>query len=173
MSVRLFQKSSRRRVLEYIDIGKKEGATLAYGGGVPEGLKGFFVEPTLFTNVTNDMRIAREEIFGPVLSVIKVKDEAEALQVANDSEYGLAGGVWSSNPERAMNTAKKLRAGTVWINEWHLLSDSVPFGGYKQSGIGRELGLEGVKAYTELKHIHIDEVLDRKKKFWYNVSVPE
>ena len=81
--------------------------------------------------------------------------------------------MWSSNPDRALNAAKRLRAGTIWINEWHLLNDYVPFGGYKQSGVGRELGLEGVKAYTELKHIHIDEVLDRRKKFWYNVSVPE
>jgi len=169
----LVSEKQQKRVLEYIEIGKKEGATLAYGGGVPGGLNGYFVEPTLFTNVTNDLRIAQEEIFGPVLAVIKVKDEAEALKVANDSVYGLAGGVWSSNPDRAMNIAKKLRAGTVWINEWHLLNDFVPFGGYKQSGIGRELGIEGVKAYTELKHIHVDEVLERKKKFWYNVSVPE
>jgi aldehyde dehydrogenase (NAD+) len=169
----LVSEKQQKRVLEYIEIGKKEGAVLAYGGGVPKGTNGFFVEPTLFTNVTNNMRIAQEEIFGPVLAVIKVKDEAEALQTANDSVYGLAGGVWSSNPERAMNVAKKLRAGTVWINEWHLLNDFVPFGGYKQSGIGRELGIEGVKAYTELKHIHIDEVLNRRKKFWYNVSVPE
>jgi aldehyde dehydrogenase (NAD+) len=169
----LVSEKQQKRVLEYIEIGKSEGAKLAYGGGVPKGLNGFFVEPTLFTNVTSNMRIAQEEIFGPVLAVIKVKDEAEAIKVANDSDYGLAGGVWSSNPDRAMNTAKQLRAGTVWINEWHLLNDYVPFGGYKQSGIGRELGIEGVKAYTELKHIHIDEVLDRKKKFWYNVSVPE
>ncbi len=169
----LVSEKQQKRVLEYIEIGKKEGATLAYGGGAPEGLNGFFVEPTLFTNVTNNMCIAQEEIFGPVLAVIKVKDEEEALKVANDSVYGLAGGVWSSNPSRAMGVARKLRAGTVWINEWHLLNDFVPFGGYKQSGIGRELGIEGVKAYTELKHIHVDEVLDRKKKFWYNVSVPE
>ncbi len=169
----LVSEKQQKRVLEYIEIGKKEGAILAYGGGMPEGLNGFFVEPTLFTNVTNNMRIAQEEIFGPVLAVIKVKDEAEAIRVANDSVYGLAGGVWSSNPDKAMNVAKQLRAGTIWINEWHLLNDFVPFGGYKQSGIGRELGIEGVKAYTELKHIHVDEVLDRKKKFWYNVNVPE
>jgi acyl-CoA reductase-like NAD-dependent aldehyde dehydrogenase len=169
----LVSENQQKRVLDYIELGKKEGAALAYGGKVPEGTNGFFVEPTLFTDVRNNMRIAQEEIFGPVLVVIKVKDEDEAIRVANDSIYGLAGGVWSSNPDRALNTAKKLRAGTIWINEWHLLNDYVPFGGYKQSGMGRELGLEGVKAYTELKHIHIDEVLDRKKKFWYNVSVPE
>jgi aldehyde dehydrogenase (NAD+) len=119
------------------------------------------------------MRIAREEIFGPVLSVIKVKDENEALKAANYSDFGLAGGVWSKDADKALRFANKLRAGTVWINEWHLLNDRAPFGGYKQSGIGRELGIEGLKSYTEMKHIHIDELKDRKKKFWYNVTVPE
>lgn len=163
----------QRRVLDYIEIGRKEGARLVYGGGIPKGFTGFYVEPTLFADVTNDMRIAREEIFGPVLSVIKVKDENEAIKVANASAYGLAGGVWSTDNDRAMNIANKLRAGTVWINEWHLLNDRAPFGGYKQSGLGRELGIEGLKSYTEVKHIHIDELKDRKKKFWYNVTVPE
>ena len=118
------------------------------------------------------MRIAKEEIFGPVLSVIRSENEEDAIKIANTSDFGLAGGVWSSDSEKALNVARKLRAGTVWVNEWHLLNDRVPFGGYKQSGIGRELGIDGIKEYTELKHIHIDEVLDRKKKFWYNVTVP-
>jgi acyl-CoA reductase-like NAD-dependent aldehyde dehydrogenase len=108
-----------------------------------------------------------------VLAVIKAKDENDAIRIANASNFGLAGGVWSKDNDKAMSVARKLRAGTIWINEWHLLSDSAPFGGYKQSGVGRELGLEGLKAYTEIKHIHIDEVLDRKKKFWYNVTVPQ
>lgn len=168
----LVSEAQQKRVLNYIELGKKEGAKLIYGGGVPKGFTGYFVEPTLFADVTPDMRIAREEIFGPVLSVIKVNSENDMIEVANNSIYGLAGGVWSRDKERAMSFAKKLRAGTVWINEWHLLNDRAPFGGYKQSGIGRELGLEGLKAYTEVKHIHIDEVLDRKKKFWYNVIVP-
>ena len=164
----------QKRVLDYIEIGKKEGAELAYGGGIPKGLEqGCFVEPTLFVNVNNNMRIAQEEIFGPVLSVIKANDENDAIRIANASSYGLAGGVWSRDTQRAMDAASKLRAGTVWINEWHLLNDKAPFGGYKQSGIGRELGIEGLKSYTELKHIHVDEILDRKKKFWYNVTVPE
>jgi aldehyde dehydrogenase (NAD+) len=167
----LVSEAQQKRVLDYIELGKKEGASLVCGGGVPKGFTGFFVEPTLFADVTPDMRIAREEIFGPVLSVIKVNSENDMIEVANNSIYGLAGGVWSKDNERAMAFAKKLRAGTVWINEWHLLNDRAPFGGYKQSGIGRELGLEGLKAYTEVKHIHIDEVLDRKKKFWYNVIV--
>ncbi len=169
----LVSERQQQRVLYYIGVGKKEGARLVYGGNVPGGLTGYFIEPTLFDNVTNDMRIAREEIFGPVLSVIKVKDEQEAIAVANNSSYGLAGGVWSKDRDKALSIANKLRAGTVWVNEWHLLNDRAPFGGYKQSGIGRELGSEGLKEFTELKHIHIDEVLDRKKKFWYNVTVPE
>lgn len=164
----------QKRVLEYIEIGKKEGARLVYGGGIPKGFEqGCYVEPTLFADVDNDMRIAQEEIFGPVLAVIKAKDENDAIRIANASSFGLAGGVWSRDNERAMSIAKKLRAGTVWVNEWHLLNDKAPFGGYKQSGVGRELGIEGLKAYTEVKHIHVDEVLDRKKKFWYNVTVPQ
>lgn len=169
----LVSEKQQKRVLDYIEIGKEEGAKLIYGGGIPEGFKGFYVEPTLFVDVTNDMRIAQEEIFGPVLSVIKVKNENDAIEVANASSYGLAGGVWSTDDERAMHFASKLRAGTVWINEWHLLNDRAPFGGYKQSGLGRELGIEGLKSYTEVKHIHMDELRDRKKKFWWNVAVPE
>jgi aldehyde dehydrogenase (NAD+) len=170
----LVSDKQQKRVLEYIEIGKKEGARLVYGGGVPKGFEsGCYVEPTLFADVDNNMRIAQEEIFGPVLAVIKAKDENDAIRIANASNFGLAGGVWSKDNDKAMSVARKLRAGTIWINEWHLLSDSAPFGGYKQSGVGRELGLEGLKAYTEIKHIHIDEVLDRKKKFWYNVTVPQ
>lgn len=170
----LVSEKQQKRVLDYIEIGKKEGARLVYGGGVPKGFeKGCYVEPTLFADVNNDMRIAQEEIFGPVLAVIKAENENDAIRIANASNFGLAGGVWSKDNERAMNVARKLRAGTIWVNEWHLLNDKAPFGGYKQSGVGRELGLEGLKAYTEIKHIHIDEVLDRKKKFWYNVTVPQ
>jgi aldehyde dehydrogenase (NAD+) len=169
----LVSDKQQKRVLAYIETGKKEGAKLVYGGRVPKGFEnGCYVEPTLFADVTNDMRIAQEEIFGPVLAVIKANDEKDAVRIANASSYGLAGGVWSKDNARAMDVARKLRAGTVWINEWHLLNEKAPFGGYKQSGIGRELGIEGLKAYTELKHIHIDEILDRKKKFWYNVTVP-
>jgi aldehyde dehydrogenase (NAD+) len=170
----LVSEKHQKRVLEYIEIGKSEGAKLIYGGSIPKGFEfGCFVEPTLFTEVNNNMRIAQEEIFGPVLSVIKAKDENEAIKIANESNYGLAGGIWSKDNEKALKLAKKLRAGTIWINEWHLLNDFAPFGGYKQSGIGRELGIEGLKSYMQTKHIYIDEVLDRKKKFWYNVAIPE
>ena len=92
--------------------------------------------------------------------------------MANDSVYGLGGGVWSKDPERAMRVARGLRAGTVWINEWHLLNERAPFGGYKQSGIGREFGLEGLKEYTEAKHIHVDQAGSRDKKPWYDIVVP-
>lgn len=93
--------------------------------------------------------------------------------MANDSTYGLGGGVWSSDKEEALHVARELRAGTVWINEWHLLSEKAPFGGYKQSGVGREFGMDGLKEYTETKHVHIDEVGTREKKFWYDTVVPK
>lgn len=166
----------RDQILGYIKSGKSEGARIATGGGSPAtpGLeKGFFVEPTIFTGVTNSMTIAQEEIFGPVLSVIKYSNTNNAIRMANDSMYGLGGGVWSRDNDKAMHVAKQLRTGTVWINEWHLLSEKAPFGGYKQSGIGREFGLEGLRAYTETKHLHIDEVGARDKKPWYDTVVPK
>ena len=172
----LISKKHQDRVLSYIEAGKREGATVAVGGGVPPdgGLrKGFFVEPTLFVDVQNSMRIAREEIFGPVLAIIKYDTVDKAVEIANDSIYGLGGGVWSRDSEKAMQVARRLRAGTVWINEWHLISEKAPFGGYKQSGIGREFGVEGLKEYTETKHVHIDEVGSREKKFWYDIVVPK
>ncbi len=118
------------------------------------------------------MAIAQEEIFGPVLSVIRYESDDEAVALANDSTYGLGGGVWSRDIARAKSVARRLRAGTVWINEWHLISEKAPFGGYKQSGIGREFGIEGLKEYTETKHLHIDELGSREKKPWYDTVVP-
>ncbi len=171
----LISRKQQERVLGYIAKGKAEGATLATGGEAPTDpalSKGFFVEPTIFTDVNNSMAIAREEIFGPVLSVIRYNTEDEAVAIANDSMYGLGGGVWSRDKDRAANIAKQLRTGTVWINEWHLISEKAPFGGYKQSGIGREFGVEGLKEYTEAKHLHIDELGSREKKPWYDVVVP-
>ena len=159
-------------VMNYIKIGKEEGAEILTGGKGTD-TTGFYIEPTVFINVNNKMRIAQEEIFGPVLVVIKFSDDDEAVSIANDSIFGLGGAVWSGDDERAMKIAKRLRTGTVWINEYHLLSDRAPFGGYKQSGIGREFGPEGIKEYTEAKHIHIDEIKDRSKKFWYDTVVPK
>lgn len=172
----LISKKQQERVLGYIKRGIEQGASVVAGGTAPvsEGLsQGYFIEPTIFTNVQNSMTIAREEIFGPVLSVIKFKTEEEAIAMANDSMYGLGAGVWSRDREKAMAIAKRLRAGTVWINEWHLLSEKAPFGGYKQSGIGREFGIEGLYEYMEIKHLHIDEVGVREKKFWYDTVVPK
>jgi aldehyde dehydrogenase (NAD+) len=150
---------ARDRILRYIESGKAEGATLAYGGGRPAGPqfeRGFWVEPTIFTDVRNDMRIAREEIFGPVLAVIRSEDTDEAIRIANDTEYGLSAGVWSTDNERALDVASQLEAGTVWVNDWHMVNAAYPFGGYKQSGLGRELGPHAFDEYTEEKFVHID-----------------
>ena len=163
-------------VLGYVGIGKKEGARLVTGGGRPadaECSRGFFVQPTIFDHVDNASTIAREEIFGPVLSVIRYRTPEDAIRLANDSAYGLGGGVWSRNVDKALSVARRLRTGTVWINEWHILNERAPFGGYKQSGIGREFGIDGLKEYTEAKHIHIDEVGVREKKPWYDIVVPK
>lgn len=172
----IISEKQRQRVMSYIKSGAEQGARIATGGRIPDAPElsgGFFVEPTIFTNVDNKMKIAQEEIFGPVLSVIKYKAVEAAIAAANDSIYGLGGGVWSRDKEKALSVAKQLRAGTVWINEWHLISEKAPFGGYKQSGIGREFGLDGLKEYTEAKHLHIDELGSREKKFWYDTVVPK
>jgi len=171
----IISEKQRDRIRKYIEIGKFEGATLALGGDEPkiEGLEGgWFVNPAIFTNVNNDMRIAREEIFGPVLSVLAYEDQAEAIRLANDSDYGLAAGVWSADEDAAMDIASRLDAGWVWINEWHILSPLAPFGGFKRSGIGREFGEEGLNAYTEVKTIYRDDIGNRAGKPWYDVVVP-
>ena len=164
----LVSEAQRDTVENYIRIGKEEGATLAYGGGRPEGVPegGYYVEPTIFTDVDNSMTIAQEEIFGPVLSVIKYKTDKEAIEIANDSIYGLASAVWSEDYDRCLETAKQLRAGTVWINDHHLLNCVAPFGGYKQSGNGRELGTYGLDEYTEIKHVHVDLTRDPDQKMF-------
>ena len=150
---------ARDRILRYIDSGQAEGATLACGGGVPAGPRferGFWVEPTIFTDVRNDMTIAREEIFGPVLSVIRAESTEAAVRIANNTEYGLSAGVWSTDNQRALDIAGQLKAGTVWVNDWHVVNAAYPFGGYKQSGIGRELGPHALDEYTEEKFVHLD-----------------
>ncbi len=152
----LVNKRQHERVLAYIEKGKAEGARLLLGGGVPAHLdKGFYVEPTVFTDVTNDMTIAREEIFGPVLVIIPYDDEEEAIRIANDSDYGLSGGVWSASEERALSVARRIRTGTVAVNGGIYYGADSPFGGYKQSGIGREMGPEGFEEYLETKTLAI------------------
>ncbi|MCW3016113.1 MAG: aldehyde dehydrogenase [Solirubrobacterales bacterium] len=149
----------RDRILGYLEQAKADGATFALGGGVPEGerfAKGHWIQPTIVTNVTNDMQIAREEIFGPVLVVIPYDSLEDAIAMANDNEYGLTGGVWAQDYEKALEVSGRLRAGTVWINNWHMIDPALPFGGYKQSGVGRELGPDALGEYTEAKHVHMD-----------------
>jgi aldehyde dehydrogenase (NAD+) len=148
-----------RRILSYLKIGAGEGATVATGGGVPKGEqfeRGHWIEPTILTDVRNDMRVAQEEIFGPVLSVIKYTSEKEAIEMANDTTYGLASSIWSGDNERALAMANEIEAGSVWINDSHQINCQVPFGGYKQSGLGRELGPDALDEYTETKNVHLD-----------------
>jgi betaine-aldehyde dehydrogenase len=148
----------RERVEEYVAAGRAEGATLACGGGRPAdaAADGYFFEPTIFTNTTPAMRIVREEIFGPVLAVQVFEDEADAVRLANDSPYGLAGAVFTTDAARAHRVVRKLRAGITWINTYHPTYNEAPWGGYKQSGIGRELGTYGYDAYTEVKQINVN-----------------
>lgn len=153
----LVSKRQRERVEAYVALGQDEGAKLALGGGRPKGLDvGWYVEPAVFTGVDNSMRIAREEIFGPVVCVIPYEGDAEGAAIANNSEYGLAASIWSNDAERALGIAKGLRAGLLLINGEGGSFDA-PFGGFRQSGVGRECGVEGLLAYTEPKQVPLIE----------------
>lgn len=143
-----------QRVQEYVRIGREEGAELVLGGEAPAG-PGYFFPPTIFTGVRPEQRIAQEEIFGPVVAVMRFSSDEEALRIANGVSYGLAAGVWTRDLSRALRFAHGLRAGTVWVNTYNALWNEAPFGGYKQSGIGREGGREGIEQYTETKNICI------------------
>ena len=147
------------KVMHWIQVGLEDGAELLTGGRHPTAdalQKGLFVEPTIFGNVGNSMRIAREEIFGPVLCLIPFKDEADAIAIANDTRFGLAAGVWTNDIKCANRMIKKIRAGTVWVNTYRRTGYSMPFGGMKQSGLGRENGREAIHEYTEVKSVWID-----------------
>jgi aldehyde dehydrogenase (NAD+) len=151
-------KAQLDRVLNYVDIAKREGATLLTGGhrtDIGTG-RGHFMEPTVFAGVTPDMTIAREEIFGPVLAVIEFADVDDAIARANQSMYGLAAAVWTRDVKKAHYVASKLQAGTVWVNTYNVYDTAAPFGGYKQSGFGRELGQHALESYTQVKTVWID-----------------
>ncbi|SIS42397.1 betaine-aldehyde dehydrogenase [Salimicrobium flavidum] len=153
----LISAEHRGKVENYVEIGKEEGANLLIGGARPEDEElqnGFFYLPTIFTECTSDMRIVQEEVFGPVLTVERFETEEEAVKLANDSIYGLAGAVFTTDIDKAERAAAKMRMGTVWINDFHPYFAQAPWGGYKQSGIGRELGKPGLEEYTETKHIY-------------------
>jgi betaine-aldehyde dehydrogenase len=165
----LISEAHMEKVLNYINIGKKEGAKLVCGGyritAKKDLAKGYFVAPTIFTDTKPNMRIVQEEIFGPVLVVQVFKDEAEAISLANNSVYGLAGAVFTQEAAKGLRVLKALRAGITWMNNYHPTFNEVPWGGYKQSGIGRELGTFGLDAYLETKQININ--LDNNKIGWY------
>lgn len=166
----VINKKQFESIMGYINTSKNEGAKLLFGGERVTGGefdKGYYIKPTLF-EVTPDNTIFNEEIFGPVVAITPVKNDEEAIKLANKSVYGLAGAVWSKNPERARKVAKQLETGTVWINEYHLLNPGMPFGGYKQSGLGREMGEEGLKAYLEVKHLWVSDCDERAKKPWFD-----
>lgn len=171
----LISEKQRSTVEGYVRLGLEEGARLVAGGeraAVPTHPDGYYYQPTIFEDVTSGMRIAQEEIFGPVLVVMPFDSDAEAVALANDSSYGLAGAVWSGDVARATKAAEAIRSGTVWINDHHMVHPRYPFGGYRQSGIGREHGLMGFNEYRETKHIHIDETGSRGSHRIWDVLLP-
>ena len=166
----LVSKEQYEKVASYIEIGQKEGASLAFGGKLlQDELKGYFVQPTVFTDVHNSMRIAQEEIFGPVLSVLKFKDEDDAARLVNDIPYGLVSAIWTQNIKRAHNFVRRINAGYCWINTYNVLPVEAPFGGFKQSGFGRELGLGALEMYTETKNVYIELQEQSPVTGWYGV----
>ncbi len=165
----LISARQRERVEMYIGIGKREGAKLVFGGKRPKIKKGFYIEPTIFTDVKHHSRLCQEEIFGPVLSVFKYKTVEEAVKKANDVAYGLASSVWGCNVSDCLQVAKELKFGTVWINEHGILVAEMPHGGYKQSGFGKDLSLYSLEDYTQLKHIYIDQTKLARKPWHYVV----
>jgi len=153
----LVSREQFERVTGFLDAGRKEGATVATGGGRPDRFdRGFFVAPTVFTDVKDEMRIVREEIFGPVVCAIPFKDPAEVAAAGNDSDYGLAAAVWTKDIAKAHRMAETLKAGTVWINCYNMFDAASPFGGYKQSGFGREMGKAALELYTQIKSVWVN-----------------
>lgn len=154
------------KILSYIEIARNEGATLAYGGNVRSDIgAGQFIEPTIFTDVDNSMRVAQEEIFGPVLTVIRFRDEEDAVRIGNDIAYGLAAGVWTQSLKRTMLMTQRLKAGTIYVNNYRATSFTSPFGGFKRSGIGRESGPDAIKDYLDTKTVWLSSDLDVPNPF--------
>jgi acyl-CoA reductase-like NAD-dependent aldehyde dehydrogenase len=157
------------RIKGYVDIARAEGATVLTGGAAPQldpqFQNGYFFQPTIFSDVDNKMRVAQEEIFGPVSSVITFKDDDELIQKANDTIYGLSAGIWTQNITRAHRFAKAVKAGVVWINTYNMMNAASPFGGYKQSGYGREMGRHALELYTQVKSVWVD--LSGKPIGWF------
>jgi len=155
----LINRRQCERVYEYVDIGTSEGATVVTGGTRPDDpalAEGNFIQPTVFAGVRNDMRIAQEEIFGPVVVIIPFDGEEEAIRLANDVRYGLAAGIWTADGARAHRVAHALDAGSIWVNHYGVYPSEAPFGGYKESGTGHDLGLESLDEYTEVKNVHVN-----------------
>lgn len=168
----LISEDQRKKVLGYIEQGKKEGAELLCGGNIPEEVdlkKGFFFEPTVFGAISSQMKIFQEEIFGPVACVAKFSSLDEAVSLANNSNFGLAASVWSKDSEKAKSLAENINAGTVWINTYGMFFDELPYGGFKQSGFGKELGKDGFLEYTRLKNVLTDKTENAKPlvNYWY------
>ena len=156
------------KILHYIDVANEDGATCVLGGKpyTGEGVKGNrFVEPTVFTGVTNEMRIAQEEVFGPILSVIPFDAEEDAIRIGNDSVFGLAAGVWTSDIGRALRMSEKLKAGTIWVNTYRAVSFMSPFGGFKRSGQGRESGQDAIKEFMQVKSVWIAQQTTTENPF--------
>lgn len=168
----LISQAQRKKVMEFVGQAKREGAKLVCGGKIPElqVLKnGLFFEPTVFTDVTSDMRVFQEEIFGPVVCINKFSSLSEAVELVNNSDFALAASIWTKNNAMAEDLAKKINAGTIWVNTYGMFYNEVPYGGFKQSGFGKELGKEGFLEYTQLKSIIIDKTKDSQPlvNYWY------
>ena len=168
----LISEKQRQKVIDFVKAAEEEGAKVICGGGIPQDpalADGFFFEPTVLTQVTPEMKIFREEVFGPVACIIPFRDEQEAVSLANDSEFGLAASIWTANTKLAENLSLKMNAGTTWINTYGMFYNAAPYGGFKQSGFGKELGKEGFLEYTRLKNVVTDQSADGKPlvSYWY------
>ncbi len=167
--------AQRVKIRDMVDDAVSKGAHAYFrkqiDGSVPP--QGLFYPPTILTGVTEEMRIARHETFGPVLACMDFEDEEEAIAMANDSNYGLAGGVWTGDEKKAMRVATRIRAGTVWINDYHMLSAAAPRGGFKESGIGRELGIEGLMEFTQTRHLFIGDSSGSLDDIAYGLVLPD